>query len=247
MIIKCIKDIMVRKYDNHKVYIHNLSGFDGIFLLKILAKLGYCQPTIHNDNIISIQFSYKDYVILFKDSHQMLNVSLRILAKAFGVDTQKSIFPYTFVNENNLDYIGEVPDFKYFYNISLNEYNKYCEQFNNNWSLKNESIKYCEDDVISLYQILLKFSVMIFELFKISIHKFPTLSSIAFAIFRTHFLLIDTIPQLSGQIAKDIRSSYTGGAVDMYIPRPPKGVKIYGIWCKFIISLCYERIWYAYW
>jgi hypothetical protein len=41
----------------------------------------------------------------------MLNVSLRILAKAFGVDTQKSIFPYTFVNENNLNYIGNVPEF----------------------------------------------------------------------------------------------------------------------------------------
>jgi hypothetical protein len=28
----------------------------------------------------------------------------------------------------------------------------------------------------------------------------------------------ENIPQLSGQIAKDIRMSYTGGAVDMYIP-----------------------------
>lgn len=69
---------------------------------------------------------------------------------------------------------------------------------------------------------------MIFELFKISINKFPTLSSIAFALFRTHFLTVDTIPQLSGQIENDIRKSYTGGAVDMYIPRPPKGVKIFG-------------------
>jgi hypothetical protein len=68
---------------------------------------------------------------------------------------------------------------------------------------------------------------MIFELFKISIHKYPTLSSLAFTIFRTHFLLSDTIPQLSGQIEKDIRASYTGGAVDMYIPRPPKGVKTF--------------------
>ena len=228
MITKAIKDIMIKKYDNYQVYIHNLSKFDGIFLLKILAELGQIKPVIHHKDIISIGFKFNNFNITFKDSLQMLIVSLRNLAKTFGALTQKSIFPYTFVNENNLDYIGEVPDFKYFDNISLNEYNKYCEQFNNNWSLKNESIKYCEDDVISLYQILLKFSVMIFELFKISIHKFPTLSSIAFAIFRTHFLLIDTIPQLSGQIATDIRSSYTGGAVDMYIPRPPKGVKIYG-------------------
>ena len=38
----------------------------------------------------------------------------------------------------------------------------------------------------------------------------------------------NTIPQITGQIGKNIRSGYTGGAVDMYIPQPPKGVKIKG-------------------
>jgi len=41
MIINAFKDLLVKKYDNYKVYIHNLSNFDGIFLLKILVKLGY--------------------------------------------------------------------------------------------------------------------------------------------------------------------------------------------------------------
>ena len=36
----------------------------------------------------------------------------------------------------------------------------------------------------------------------------------------------NSIPQLSGKIAKDIRSSYTGGAVDMYIPYNKKSVKV---------------------
>jgi len=34
----------------------------------------------------------------------MLNYSLRDLAQSFGVNTHKSIFPYTFVNENNFNY-----------------------------------------------------------------------------------------------------------------------------------------------
>lgn len=68
---------------------------------------------------------------------------------------------------------------------------------------------------------------MIFELFKIDIHKYPTLSSLAFGIFRTHFLRKNEIPQLSGQIAKDIRQSYTGGSVDMYVPTNEDGEKIY--------------------
>jgi DNA polymerase type B, organellar and viral len=46
-------------------------------------------------------------------------------------------------------------------------------------------------------------------------------------IFRTHFLRKHTIPQLSGQISKDIRDGYTGGAVDMYIPYNEDNTKIY--------------------
>jgi hypothetical protein len=222
-----IKDLMIKKYDNYKVYIHNLAKFDGIFLLKMLTELGQVKPVIHHGNLISIGFKFNSYNITFRDSLQLLIFSLKKLGISFGVDTKKSIFPHSFVNENNLDYIGQVPDFKFFNNISKEEYLDYCKLFNNNWSLRDESIKYCHIDCVSLFQIMTKFSNMIFELFKIDVHKYPTLSSLAFAIFRTHFLRKDEIPQLTGQIAKDIRLSYTGGAVDMYIPENPDGVKIY--------------------
>jgi hypothetical protein len=38
----------------------------------------------------------------------------------------------------------------------------------------------------------------------------------------------NTIPQLSGNISKHIRSGYTGGAVDVYIPKSKLGVEIKG-------------------
>jgi len=69
---------------------------------------------------------------------------------------------------------------------------------------------------------------MIFDLFQRNVHNYPTLPSLAFAIFRSNFMKNENIPQLSGKIANDIRQGYTGGAVDMYIPKPPKGVKIKG-------------------
>jgi hypothetical protein len=68
---------------------------------------------------------------------------------------------------------------------------------------------------------------MIFNLFGKNIHKYPTLPSLAFAIFRSNFMEENSIPQLSGKIAKDIRTSYTGGAVDVYIPINKKGTEIY--------------------
>jgi len=226
MLITAISEIMVKKYDNYKVYIHNMARFDGIFLLRILANLGECSPIIHNDKIISITFRLHDYMVTFRDSQQMLIGSLRNLAISFGVETQKSIFPYDFVNENNLDYNGSIPDFKYFDGISSLDYNCYIENYNI-WNLRDETIKYCEIDCISLYQVIIKFNELIFELFNINIYKYPTLSSLAFAIYRTVFLENNTIPQLSGQVAKDIRQSYTGGAVDMYIPENKEGTKLY--------------------
>lgn len=69
---------------------------------------------------------------------------------------------------------------------------------------------------------------MIFNLFSINIHHYPTLPSLAFRIFRSNFMEENVIPQLSGKIAKDIRTGYTGGAVDVYIPKNPEGTKIYG-------------------
>ena len=224
MIIKSLKDLMVKSYDNYKIYIHNLSRFDGIFLLKILANLGECQPIIHNDKIISIGFKFKGYDITFRDSKQLLIGSLRSLGKSFNVHSQKGYFPYNFANEHNLNYIGVTPDFTLFDNISLDEYDGITSY---NWNLRYEAIKYCEIDCISLYQIVVKFNNMIFEHFNINIHKYPTISSLAFAIFRSSFMESNLIPQLSGQIAKDIRQSYTGGAVDMYIPENTEGSTVY--------------------
>jgi hypothetical protein len=129
MIIHAIKDLMVKKYDNYQIYIHNLARFDGIFLLKILAELGQIKPIIHDDKFISIGFKFNSYNITFKDSLQLLIFNLRDLGKSFGIDTQKSIFPYTFVNETNLSYNSHVPDFKYFDDISKLEYQEYSDKF----------------------------------------------------------------------------------------------------------------------
>jgi len=231
MLLSALKSILIRKYNGYNIYIHNLAKFDIIFLFKYLVELGDVTPIIHNGRIISINLNYGEnleYRIQFKDSYLILLASLSKLTKGFLTEKQKSIFPYLFVNENNLDYIGDVPNFKEFDNkISLTDYNNYKSNFNNNWNLRNETIKYCELDVISLYQVIFKFSDLVFSLFSKNIHHYPTLPSLAFGIFRSSFLENDIIPQLSGEIAENIRQSYTGGAVDMYIPKPPKGSKIY--------------------
>jgi hypothetical protein len=136
LILSALKSILIRKYNGYNVYIHNMAKFDIIFLLKHLVKLGEVKPIIHNDRIIFINLNFgKDleYRLRFKDSYLLLLASLAKLTKGFMVETLKSIFPFLFVNENNLNYIGEVPEFKYFANkISENDYINYKSNFNYN-------------------------------------------------------------------------------------------------------------------
>ena len=224
-----ITDICIRKYRNYNIYLHNFSKFDGYLLIKYLNKLGNCFPIIHKGRIIQVKFKLKNskYKITFKDSYLLLPSSLRDLCKSLDIKDSKGIFPY---NLYDINYSSElVPDFKYFSNITIDEYDTYKDSFvkdNKIWSFKKEAIKYCELDCISLHQVLTKFNTLIFNKFKLNINNYSTLPSLSFNLFRTHYFKKNTIHMISGKIAEDIRKGYTGGAVDMYKPFSNK--KIYG-------------------
>jgi hypothetical protein len=133
MILDCLKSLITRRYNGFKVYMHNMAKFDIIFLLKYLVKLTIIHPVIHNGRIISINILFgknNEYKLEFKDSYLILLNSLNKLAKSFGVETQKSIFPHLFVSEDNLNYIGKVPSFKYFLKTNKDCYNNYVLKFN---------------------------------------------------------------------------------------------------------------------
>lgn len=226
MLMSCIKSVIDHKYAGYKVYIHNLSKFDGIFLVRILAlfKKGNKNITLNitkrDSAIISFKVLFKTYdehgkqvtqSIEFRDSFLTLSSSLRKLAKSFKVD-DKGIFPYDYVYNENIDlnYIGETPAHKYFDNVTDEEYNQYSSQFNNNWSLRHETIKYCEQDCFTLFQIMNKFNLLIFNRFNVTIQNYPTLPSLAFGIYRTNFMS-PNIPKLVGDVYNFIRKGYTGG------------------------------------
>jgi hypothetical protein len=228
MIYSAMKDICIRKYKNYKIYLHNFSKFDSIFLIKYLTKIGKCDPIIHKGKIISFSFSpnwKKDFRITFLDSYLLLPGSLKNLSKSFNIESPKDLFPILF---NDINYQGSIPNIKYFNNITHEEYENYKEIFTNKiWNFKEESIKYCIKDCIALYQILWKFNKLIYKKFHLNIVEYPTLPSLAFSIFRGNYYKNEVIHQLSGNIDKDIRLGYTGGSTDMFIPKNPEGVKIY--------------------
>lgn len=101
---------------------------------------------------------------------------------------------------------------------SIQEYNTYCSKFNNNWSLKKESIKYCLLDCKSLLEVLLKFNTLIYQEFNTDASKMPTLPSISFKVFRKNFFqnCKNLIPKYKLIDFLHIKEAYTGGATELY-------------------------------
>lgn len=124
-----MKDICIRKHKGFKIYLHNFSKFDAIFLIKYLANIGICKPINHKGKIIS--FSFKPnwkigFNITFFDSYLLLPSSLDSLSKSFKFTNPKGIFP---VLLNDINYTGAVPIFDLFNNLSLDNYNNYKDSF----------------------------------------------------------------------------------------------------------------------
>ena len=127
-----------------------------------------------------------------------------------------------------INYVGSVPAYKFFDNkkVSLADYNEYVKRFDGNkWNLKKETLNYCIRDCVSLYQILIKFINLIYDMFGVDVLKCPTLPSLAFRIFRLNYLF-EEIPMLNKAIYQDLVKAYFGGHVDMYIPKGPGDVSL---------------------
>jgi hypothetical protein len=208
------------KYQNYLVYVHNFAKFDGVFLFKELAKLGDVNILMNKGRLISIELEYRDpkwensVKFIFRDSYLIIPDSLKKLAINFNVETQKTIFPYRYLNYStlNLNYIGEAPHFNHFYEITMGEYNTYISKItDNNWDLKAELTKYCINDCIALWQVMYIYTVEYFNEFNINLKDHPTVSSHAYRLYRTHYMPKDTIPMIYGKEYDLIRKSYTGG------------------------------------
>ena len=230
-------ELFTCKFDKSYVYIHNGSKFDLVFIVKYLLTRDDIQlyPMYKDGKFISLIIDYgktKDnkgrikysYSLGIRDSMLLLPSSLEKLGKAFGVETQKDIYPYYFPNKNNLNYIGAVPEYKFFDSkkVSIIDYNNYVNRFEGkDWCLRNETINYCDKDCISLLQVINNFIYLIFNKFGVDVLECPTLPSLAFRIFRSNYLKDNTLPLIDKKLYDDLVKAYFGGHVDLYIPKGP--------------------------
>lgn len=125
MILFCLMSIVKSKYNGYIVYLHNLSKFDSVFLMRHLAKIADNMdrdPLIKDGRVIEFRVKLGKVRVRFRDSLLMLPVSLKLLGSTFNVE-EKGQFPIFFSSKETLNYVGELPDIRYFKDINLEEYN----------------------------------------------------------------------------------------------------------------------------
>ena len=173
------------------IFVHNLGGFDGIFIYKYLSQHfnnGNLKTIIDDANrFILISVKINDIEIVFKDSLRIFPCSLNELCKVFNVP-------------------GKLHEYK-------DEYNHFSVY--DNPELLNELIQYALQDSKSLFLALLSAQHLYLQNYNVDITTVVSIPSLAFKIFRLKYLS-QNIPVLSSFNDSYIRNSYFGGSTDIY-------------------------------
>ena len=222
IVLDMVNELLRPKYSKTVFYCHNLSGYDVVFILKILSE--YNETTydkynissvLRKDKIIQITISKNKHKFTIKDSYAILPDSLYNLGKNFEVETLKTRFPYNFAKKENLFYIGDTPNKIHYKDISDEEYNSI---YRKDWSFYQETVKYLENDINSLYQIMCKANKQVFNDYGVNLTDSVTISGLAVRIFLKDFYK-ENIPSITkASLYNDIKQAYYGGITEVYKP-----------------------------
>jgi hypothetical protein len=131
LVLTMIDELLRSKYSDITFYCHNLGGYVVIFLIKVLNnyndnndnkekyKLSY---RLRDNKVIKLKITKDNKSLVILDSYCVFTDSLAKLAKDFGVETQKSVFPYEFSRQNHLIYKGNTPGIHLYKDITLDKY-----------------------------------------------------------------------------------------------------------------------------
>lgn len=158
---------------NVHIYVlaHNLKGFDGRFIYKNLYTRKYhnIDAIINGTKILRIDVGN----MRFLDSNSFFGCKLAALPKIFGFEkiATKGFFPYLFNRKENYEYLGQVPDLKYFNptNLSgkdLNDLKKWhhdLREGNYVFNFMRELEYYCCQDVRVLMLATLRFRTLLLQ------------------------------------------------------------------------------------
>ena len=155
---------------------HNASGYDTRLLFsecKVLNQSVSMNPIMRGGKFMQLTLN-KDTI--FRDSLLHVRGSLKALAKDFcnGL-LKKGYFPHLFNSVENYDYVGPLPDKKYF-DLSFTvrtekdqeEFDEWYHSFTGDWNFMDQLTSYCINDVLVLQKIVKGYHDIAFSTFGMS-------------------------------------------------------------------------------
>lgn len=198
------------KENSIEIFVHNLN-FDGSLIIDFLSKKKikftfFAKKT----NLYSISIVFLNKNILFRCSYKLLGVSLTKISSLEG-GLSKLNFPFKFVNESTLFYVGPVPDICFWNeSISSDTLKKYSI-----FDLKKEAIKYCMNDVKITSLFLEKLIFIVSKESKKLINVSLSAASLSFNIFFKNYNYLKIEKNILKSYDSYIRNSYYGGRAEV--------------------------------
>lgn len=189
-----VLSVVSQKPNLRVVYFHNLSRFDGIFIMNHIRKHRpewVLKPLMRNREVYQIEVRAMGKNILFRDSLRLLPGSLSKLGESLCPELGKK---------------GEVDHSK----VSIEKLK----------SQKDILIEYMKQDIYLLGGVMKEVQDIYYKLYSVDITTKITLSSLSLTIFRKQFYNERVTPvSIPNRTADEfIRRGYYGGHADVYKP-----------------------------
>ena len=184
------------------LYAHNLSSFDGYFILKACANHNIKLDILKRDTeIFFIKCKIDGISFEFRCSLLLLRQGLDKCAKSFQVDLTKLPMDHDWISADRLFYVGVTP-FSGGRIIHLRDY----------------VLKYCINDCIILYRILLVFQAKIEEFGLSLATNTYSIPGLAFRAFKQKYLAPKEVVNLGMAKSMEafIRDGYYGGRTEVF-------------------------------
>ena len=145
---------------------HNMSGYDGYFILEYLIDNSIRPDIIYNGSKIMYLHVTRGLNIKVIDSLNFLPMRLSQFPKAFGLKTlKKGYFPHLFNKRINFDYSGPYPESKYYSpefmsaeeRLTFLEWHQNKIESDETFDFQKEIYDYCLSDVTLLKKACLSF------------------------------------------------------------------------------------------
>jgi hypothetical protein len=133
---------------------HNAKAFDLHLILNRAILLKWQPELMNGQKFMCMRLEH----LLFLDSVSFLPMALRSLPEAFGLTASKSWYPHYFNTKANMDYVGRIPDIRYYGADAMKDSERteflrwYETQRSQTFDNRRVLEEYCQDDVTVLRQ-----------------------------------------------------------------------------------------------